>query len=347
MFQDVYEGFTWTTLPNGLTVYVQPREVSWVYVGAVVHAGAKEDPIGRQGLAHLVEHLVSENIDGFSFPMLEKRFQALGGTAHFGTTSYVSTTYDFHVPAEEPAVQEALTLFSTMLLQGCLTRKIEEEKAVIQREYYTDYPHALSRTWALRGRPWLFEWHPRLHSFHSALGVLEEWMPCSQPEIQAFYDRSYTPANMTLVCIGACSQERLLHLLEDTPFVLSKPGERTRLPTSYVSTPPSRQEQVIHLSQFSHLAPAQTACTIEWVIPLHVRRYSVFLLAGLLEELLTEQWRYQRALTYDVSVNSQYYQDCRVLTLHSELPQIGWHWHKTCSGRHLAPSRKHSSVLGR
>jgi insulinase (Peptidase family M16) len=140
MFQEVYEGFTSTTLPNGLTVYVQPRKVSWVYVGIVVHAGAKEDPPGRQGLAHLVEHLVSENIEGLPFPMLERRFQALGATAHFGMTSYLRTWYDFHLPAHEPAVREALTLVGTMLLQGRLTRKIEEEKTVILCEYHIDYP---------------------------------------------------------------------------------------------------------------------------------------------------------------------------------------------------------------
>jgi hypothetical protein len=125
---------------------------------------------------------------------------------------------------------------------------------------------------------------------------------------------------MSLVCLGALSAERLLHLLEDTPFGISKPGARTRQPAAYVPAVPSKQEQVIHLSQFSQLAPAQTTCTIEWVIPLHVRRYQVFLLTDLLEELLTEQWRYQRSLTYDVSVRSEYYQDCRALTLHSELP---------------------------
>lgn len=224
MFQDVYDGFSSTTLPNGLTVSTQQRRVSWEYIGILVHAGAKEDPAGRSGLAHLVEQLVGENVGDLTFAQLEKRFQALGATAHFGSTSYLSTSFDVHLPASEARIQEALVLFGTMLLEGHLTRNVQEEKAVILHEYHIDYPHAFARSWALKGRPWLFEQHARLNSFHSTLGVLEEWMPCTQPDIQTFYDRYYTPANMSLVGIGALSQDRLLHLLQNTPFVCSKPG---------------------------------------------------------------------------------------------------------------------------
>jgi predicted Zn-dependent peptidase len=207
-----------------------------------------------------------------------------------------------------------------MLLEGHLTRNVQEEKAVILREYHTDYPHAFARSWALKGRPWLFADHPRLGSFDSAIGVLEEWMPCTQPEIQTFYDRYYTPANMSVVCIGALAQDRLLHLLQHTPFVAPKPGARTVLPAAYVPPVPSSHEQVLHLSQFSQLPPAQATCTIEWVIPLHFQRYQVFLLADLLQERLTEELRYQRSWTYEVAVGSHYYQDCRVLTVHYEIP---------------------------
>jgi predicted Zn-dependent peptidase len=319
MFQDVYDGFSSTTLPNGLTVSTQQRRVSWEYLGILVHAGAKEDPAGRQGLAHLVEHLVGENVGDLTFAQLEKRFQALGATAHFGSTSYLSTSFDVHLPACEARIQEALALLGTMLLEGQLTRNVQEEKAVILHEYHLTYPHAFARSWALKGRPWLFESHPRLNSFHSTLGVLEEWMSCPQSEIQAFYNRYYTPANMSLVCIGALAQDRLLHLLQQTPFAALKPGERTPLPAAYVPRLPSRQEQVIHLSPFSQLVPEQASCTLEWVLPLHFERYQVVLFADLLEERLTEELRYQRCWTYEVSVSSRYYQDCRVLTVHYEV----------------------------
>jgi len=72
-FHDLYAGFQRVILPNGLTLYVQERpEVSWLYAGFVIHAGAREDPASRRGLAHLVEHLVSENVA--EMPFLERQF---------------------------------------------------------------------------------------------------------------------------------------------------------------------------------------------------------------------------------------------------------------------------------
>lgn len=91
------------------------------------------------------------------------------------------------------------------------------------------------------------------------------------------------------------------------------------MPAAYVPTTPGRHEQVIHLSQFSQLVPSQASCTLEWVLPLHFQRYQVALFADLLEERLMEELRYQRSWTYDVSVGSYYYQDCRVLTVHYEV----------------------------
>jgi len=31
-------------------------------MGVVVHTGAREDPVGRTGLTHMLEHLVEENV---------------------------------------------------------------------------------------------------------------------------------------------------------------------------------------------------------------------------------------------------------------------------------------------
>jgi predicted Zn-dependent peptidase len=150
-FHDMYANIQYLTLPNGLTLSIQERpQVSWFYTGVVIHAGAREDPLQREGLAHLVEHLVGENVEGFTFSQLQKRFRELGGHGWFGTTSYLATTYKFHFPAHRTSIQEALTLFGKMLLQASIIRQIEEEKAVVSREYHQRYEHKQSRTWSLQ-----------------------------------------------------------------------------------------------------------------------------------------------------------------------------------------------------
>ena len=46
------------TLPNGLEVFVQEdHRAPRVAINLRYHAGAKDDPPGRAGMAHLIEHL--------------------------------------------------------------------------------------------------------------------------------------------------------------------------------------------------------------------------------------------------------------------------------------------------
>lgn len=320
MFHDIYENFQQHTLDNGLSVYVKEwPNANWFYAGFVIHAGANEDLPKREGLAHLVEHLVGENIDGLTFSQLKKRIEALGGWGGFGTTSYQATTYTFHFPNEEQKIQEALHIFGHMLLTGQLTEKIEEEKAVIVREYHQRYSHELAREWALRGRPHLFKQHPRLGSFSCVYGIPDQFMQATQQEIQNFYDTYYVPHNLSLICIGPIAKPTLLQMLQETPFSVAKSGQRNALPPPFSPQPPRKHEQIIHLSEVSPLAVSNAACTFEWVIPSQFSRYCIRIASEMLEHVLLEELRYKQLLTYQVDVNYEYYQDCWTLQIELEV----------------------------
>lgn len=321
MFHDLYANFQQDTLANGLSVYSKEwPNVNWFYTGVIVHAGARKDPPQREGLAHLLEHMVTENVEGFTFSQLENRFAELGGWGSFGTTSYLATKYTFHFPANISHIQEALTLFGKMLLLGKITRQIEEEKAVVVREYHRKYEHEYARTWALQGRPFLFEGHPRLQTFDAAIGVLDEFMASSAQEMQTFYDTYYVPRNISLICIGPLTRHTLFQLLRKTPFSTLKSGQRTNIPPAFSPQPSRKQETIVHLSEFSALAGAQAKLTYEWVIPLHFTRYSVCLLCDLIEKILADELRYKRGIIYIVDANYEFWQDCRTLRIHMEIP---------------------------
>ena len=185
------------------------------------------------------------------------------------------------------------------------------EKAVILREYHRYYEHEQARFWDLQGRPWLFEQHPNLHSYHSPIGVPDGFMNCTRRDIQAFYDSHYTPKNCSVICIGAVNRQTLLHLLEDTPFALQRAGQRTPFPEPYAPPLPQKQLSIVHLSEVSQLEQWEAEISFEWVLPLHFERRCVQLFCDLFEELLTEELRYKRQLTYSVTVSHTYYQDCR------------------------------------
>ena len=255
-----------------------------------------------------------------TYSQLKKRFEVLGGYGWFGTTGYLSTKYKFHFPNEEHKIQEAFSLFGQMLLMGKLTQNIEEEKSVLLAEYNRKYEHALARSWALQGRPYLFARHPRLSTYDSAIGVLEEFMPCSQEEIQTFYDTYYVPQNMSVVCIGAIPQKILMHILQENPFSIQKLGQRNSLPSPFSVHLPQKHEECIRMSMFSTLILSRASCSFEWVLPLHFTRHCVRIFCDMLEEILIEELRYKRGMTYDVDAGYEYWQDCRTLYIHFEIP---------------------------
>ncbi len=137
---DPFAEFESATLPNGLRVYAAewPNR-PWQAMGFLIHSGAAQDPIGLEGLAHYTEHLVSENA---SMPLkdIEAFFQAAGGFASFGSTSFSSTNYKFFAPKQKKFLEEALILFGTMLLKETLKNRVEAERAVILQEFSRKYP---------------------------------------------------------------------------------------------------------------------------------------------------------------------------------------------------------------
>ena len=97
-------------LKNGLTVVVhEDRKAPIVAVSMWYNVGAKDEPKGKTGFAHLFEHLMfngSENMPGDTFKWL----QEMGATDENGTTSFDRTNYFQTVP--KAALGRALFLES-------------------------------------------------------------------------------------------------------------------------------------------------------------------------------------------------------------------------------------------
>jgi zinc protease len=63
-------------------------------------AGAKDDPIGRAGLAHLVEHLMFQGTRHLRSGDLDRLFRAAGADDRRAATTADETTYWVRLPAE-------------------------------------------------------------------------------------------------------------------------------------------------------------------------------------------------------------------------------------------------------
>ncbi|MBI5816885.1 MAG: insulinase family protein [Candidatus Yonathbacteria bacterium] len=137
---DPYAEFETAVLPNGLTVHAAHWSGRpWEAMGFLVHTGAEHDPIGLEGLAHFVEHMVSKNAS-IPYKDIKTFFVGSGGSVDLGTTGYPYTHYRFFVPADKNILAGAFSIFGHMLLSAKLERFIERERQVIVGEFHRRYP---------------------------------------------------------------------------------------------------------------------------------------------------------------------------------------------------------------
>src|SRR5688572_21700933 len=127
-----YERFT---LPNGLRVIVhEDHKAPIVAVRVAYHVGAKDEPPGKTGFAHLFEHLMfkgSENFRGDYFRVLDD----LGAVEANAATTHDTTQYFQTVPT--PALERVLWLESDRMghFVGTLTPAVlASELGVVQNE---------------------------------------------------------------------------------------------------------------------------------------------------------------------------------------------------------------------
>jgi zinc protease len=188
------------TLPNGLRVVLDPdRRFPSVTVLVRYHVGARQEPAGRSGMAHLLEHLT------FKVP----RPPSQGGTyasqftisSRNGSTDYENT--DYYTTAPSGDLEYALWTERWRMginLNQVVESDRRQELDVVKnerRERLEIQPYG-----AGRHRLWS-ELFPAEHPFHEeVIGSMDEMNAITLEEALNFYRQHYNPANATLAVVG-------------------------------------------------------------------------------------------------------------------------------------------------
>ncbi len=192
-----YQSFT---LPNGLRVIVHTdRKAPIVAVSVWYDVGAKHEPKGKTGFAHLFEHLMfngSENAPNDFFEPLKQ----VGATDFNGTTNQDRTNYFETVPTA--ALDRALFLESDRMgyLLGAVTQaKLDEQRGVVQNEKRQgdNQPYGLVDYKVTAGL--LPESHPY---GHDTIGSMADLDAATLDTVKDWFRSHYAPNNAVLVLAG-------------------------------------------------------------------------------------------------------------------------------------------------
>lgn len=299
---DPYAEFETVVLPNGLTVHAAYwPERPWEAMGFLVHSGAERDPVGLEGVAHFVEHLVSKNA-GVSSNEIRVFFKDCGGTASFGATSYSSTCYRFFVPTDKLVFARALSMFGSMLFSAKLEKRIEQERQIIIGEFYRRYPIRFEFDLDLRENKALYAnyW---LERFAQPIGAPESIGKIAPGDLQSYYDAHYTPANVSVVGVGGMKLDDLIKLFSESPFAVNKRGARTPLPVPVVEVGfPSENRYVFEISNYASMAtPAKVGAYRSVAkIPGNINVCAIRIMRDMFNEVLMDEVRERRMWAYHI-----------------------------------------------
>jgi zinc protease len=185
-------------LPNGLKViFVPDHKAPLVTVQVFYHAGAKDEPKGKRGMAHMFEHMMFKGSTHVP-PEEHARFIQIVGGENNAFTQDDATGYHDTVPPS--ALEFTLKLEAERMRNLKLTQKtIDSERQVVEEELRLRVENnpigkALKQELALA-----YKVHPYKVS---PAGEKKDLDTVTPADCQKFYDEYYRPNNAVLIVVG-------------------------------------------------------------------------------------------------------------------------------------------------
>lgn len=190
------------TLENGLTVILHiDRSDPVVAVALTSHVGSARELPGRTGFAHLFEHLLFLESENLGKGGLDRMSARIGGSGANGSTSRDRTNYFQTVPND--ALEKMIwaeadklgyfinTVTETGLAQEKQVVKNEKRQSGDNRPYgHTQY--VIDKNLYPEGHP--YNWQ--------VIGSLDDLQNATLADVKNFYNKWYTPNNVTLTIAG-------------------------------------------------------------------------------------------------------------------------------------------------
>ncbi len=224
------------TLANGLEVILHPdHRTPVVAVNVWYHVGSKDEPAGKNGFAHLFEHVMFQGSRNVGEDLFFKYLERAGASTRNGSTNTDRTNYYETVPTG--ALPLALWLESDRM--GFLLDHVNQETFASQREVvknerrqnYENAPYGLVRQFVKAA---LF---PAGHPYHLlTIGTPQDLDAASLDDVKAFFKTFYVPNNATLVIAGdidpAAAKELVSKYFATLPRGADPPVKTTAAPVT-------------------------------------------------------------------------------------------------------------------
>ena len=232
-------------LANGLEVVLESDHHSpFVAIRVRYHVGSKDDPNGRSGMAHLVEHLTFARGAHMAKDDVLDSYSRLGAIERNGGTTLEYTDYYAVIPASQ--IESALWIEAermAFVVPALDDFALKREIAVVSSERSEHYGNRVYGWLDPIVQDALF---PAGHPYHrSTIGSAAELAGTTNDEVAAFLHHYYVPDDATLVLVGDLGVPRAAALVEKH-FGSIPPGPQ-HAPPRMIPTPPGPARTLVHV----------------------------------------------------------------------------------------------------
>jgi predicted Zn-dependent peptidase len=298
------EEYRKSVLPDGIRVITeQMPHVRSVAVGIWLDTGSRNEPDGRGGISHLIEHLVFKGTSSRTSEEIARAMDSVGGQMDAFTTKEYTCFYvsvlDEHLPL-------AVDLLSDILLHPLFSAEdIEREKSVVLQEIkmVEDTPDDLIHD-LFAARIW-----PNHPLGRPILGSREAVQSFSRETILVHFSEEYCPEKIIIAVAGNVEHGRVVELFAERFHGF------LRQPVPHDGAPPILTPglDMIH-------KPLEQVHLVVGFPGLHhgaAERYALYLLndvmGGGMSSRLFQEVRERQGLVYTIYSGTQAYRDTGVL----------------------------------
>jgi predicted Zn-dependent peptidase len=270
-----------------------------VSLGFWIGAGARDEPEGKAGVSHFIEHLLFKGTGAYDAQQIAEIFDEMGGELNAATSREHTVVYA-RVPDRH--LEDALDVMADMVFSPAFV-DIDSEREVVLEEIamVEDAPQDLVHDLLSDA---IFTGHPL---GRPVIGRADVISSISRRSIAAYHRRAYVAGNIVLAAAGNLEHDRVLGLLERAARQrVEPPAPKTRVRTPLVREPgPGMRFQQKDTEQFHVCVGAPGISRSDR------RRFAVSLLDAILggsaSSRLFQEIREKRGMAYTVySFGAQY-----------------------------------------
>ncbi len=284
---------------DGVDVYY--KNLPWapcINIRIVFNSGAFDDPIGKEGLSHFVEHLIHDGSPLLPDKKAIREWSKINAlNMHNAWTSFYNTTYWLKCLPEK--YNEVLRGMKDMIFSSHLRAEdVEHERKVITQEAWGRFLNDKFLLYAKELMDNLF--HGHAHSrFYSPLGWPETIAKISQEDIKSWHKNHYGTGNFFIVLTGAV-EESHIEALRD--FLKGIPRVKKEHRNDGITSKPKNNRFIKSADEIGEVKE-QVEISISRIaekIP-YTREEVKNLLSRLISDLLHERLRIEHSLCYNVN----------------------------------------------